>query len=65
MKTLASVVTDVMNLDAHDLELLAEAMVWYSSGAAVRENKAEKLQFFLGMYLQEQETYKRSTMETA
>lgn len=65
MKTLASVVTDVMNLDTHDLELLAEAMVWYSSGDAVKGNKAFELQFFIGMYLQEQDTYKRSTKEVA
>lgn len=63
MKSLSSVVSDVMNLDTHDLEVLAEALVWYSSGAAVRDNKAEKLQFFIGMYLQEQKTYNRSTME--
>lgn len=59
MKTMTEVVSAVMSLDTPELELLAEALVWGSTGAAVRENRAEKLQFFIGMYLQEQETYKR------
>lgn len=52
MRTIANLVSDIISLNNKDLELLAQAIAWYSSGGV--SDKAEKLEFFLGVHIREE-----------
>ena len=56
MRTMANLVSDIMSLNQKDLDMLAQAMAWYSAvpnpGA---RNKAQALEFFLNVHNKEQE----------
>ena len=49
MRTMHELVADIINLNQKDMELLAEALVWYS------EEKAADLEFLLNMMYKEKE----------
>ena len=50
-KKIANLAGTIVNLNNKDLESLAQALAWYTSGIS---NKAEKLEFFLNVKIKEQ-----------
>lgn len=56
MRTMAKLVSDIMSLNTKDLDMLAQAIAWYSAVPnPVSRNKAQDLEFFLNSHNKEQE----------
>lgn len=56
MRTMAKLVSDIMSLNNKDLDMLAQALAWYSAVPnPVDRNKAQALEFFLSAHNKEQE----------
>ena len=43
MRTMANLVSDIMNLNSKDLDLLAQALAWYSAGTTEKAHRFETL----------------------
>lgn len=41
MRTMANLVSDIMNLNNKDLEMLAEALAWFSAGTTEKAHRFE------------------------
>lgn len=41
MRTMTNLVSDIMNLNNKDLELLAQALAWFSAGTTEKANRFE------------------------
>lgn len=53
---MANLVSDIVNLNSKDLDLLAQALAWYSSSPDPQAyNKARAFEFFLSAHNREQE----------
>jgi len=50
---MASLVSDIMSLNKEDMNMLAQALAWYSTG--VSDNKAKTLEFLLQNHIREQD----------
>lgn len=50
MRTMANLVSDILNMNSEDLEMLAQGLVWFSSNPS---NQAEKLAFLLETHIRE------------
>lgn len=56
MRTMAKLVSDIINLNSKDLDQLAQALAWYSSSPDPEAyNKARAFEFFLNAHNREQE----------
>ena len=56
MRTMANLVSDIMNLSNKDLDMLAQGLAWYSAVPNPEaRNKAQALEFFLSAHNREQE----------
>ena len=56
MRTMAKLVSDIMSLNNKDLDMLAQALAWYSAVPNFQaRNKAQALEFFLNAHNKEQE----------
>lgn len=53
MRTMANLVSEIVNMNNDDLEMLAKGIAWFSSGGST--DKAAKLKFFLENHIREQE----------
>ena len=43
MRTMVNLVSDIMSLNNEDLDMLAQALAWYSAGTTEKANKFESL----------------------
>ena len=58
MRTMAKLVSDIMSLNNKDLDMLAQAIAWYSAVPnPTTRNKAQSLEFFLNAHNREQEAH--------
>jgi len=56
MRTMANLVSDIMNLSNKDLDMLARGLAWYSAVPNPEaRNKAQAFEFFLSAHNKEQE----------
>lgn len=53
MKTMADLVRDIMSLNGDDLEDLAKALVLFNDGKRI--NRAELLQYFLSVFIEDEQ----------
>lgn len=60
MRTMANVVGDILNMSSEDLEMLAQGIVWFSSGTSKTPNKAEQFRFFLETHIREYDSMHKS-----
>lgn len=51
MRTMANLVSDIVNLNDKDLDMLAQAIAWYTSGIS---DKGERLERMLNIHNREQ-----------
>ena len=51
MRTMANLVSEIVNMNSKDLEMLAQGICWFSMGTT---DQAEKLKFFLDNHIREQ-----------
>lgn len=66
MRTMANLVSDIMNLSNKDLDMLAQAIAWYSAVPNPEaRNKAQALEFFLSAHNREQQDNWVRRMEKA
>jgi hypothetical protein len=55
MRTMANLVSEIVNMNSKDLEMLAQGIAWFSSGTS---NKADQFRFFLETHIREYENMK-------
>lgn len=60
---IVKLVSEIVSLSDKDLEMLAQAIAWYSSGGA--SDKAEKFEFYLSVHIREQNESFKKIMEKA
>ena len=58
MRTMANVVSEIVNMSSKELDLLAQGIAWYSSGTSSETpSKADQLWFYLENHIREYGTF--------